>query len=138
MDDYCHDKINLNQLIRKEKSARMRLKLLAVQHFQDGKSRYQIASYLKVSRTSVNRWISNYLSSGLHGLEEKKHTGRPSALTKEHKKQLIDYIDSTNKNTSGDKLKGTEIQRYISSEFGVEYEISNIYKILDRLGYSER
>lgn len=137
MDDSSDDKITLNQLIRKEKNARMRLKLLAVRHFQDGKSRYQIASYLKVSRTSVNRWISNYLSSGLHGLEEKKHTGRPSALTKEHKNKLIEYINSTNKNTSGEKLKGTEIQRYISTEFGVEYEISNIYKILDSLGHQE-
>ncbi|WP_428848465.1 helix-turn-helix domain-containing protein [Shewanella kaireitica] len=114
----------------------MRLKLLAVLHFQDGKSRYQIASYLKVSRTSVNRWISNYLSNGLHGLEEKKHTGRPSALSTAQRSKLTNFIDSSNKNPHSVKLKGPEIQKYISSEFGIEYEISSIYKILERLGYN--
>lgn len=136
MENYCNDNVVLNQLIRKEKNARMRLKLLAVLHFQDGKSRYQIASYLKVSRTSVNRWISNYLSNGLNGLKEKKHTGRPSALTVEQKHELAKFIESTNKNTSGEKLKGPEIQRFIVSRFGIEYEISNIYKILERMGYN--
>ncbi|MFT5709132.1 MAG: transposase [Oceanospirillaceae bacterium] len=136
MDNYCYDNIALNQLIRKEKNARMRLKLLAVQHFQDGKSRYKIASYLKVSRTSVNRWISNYLSHGLHGLEEKKHTGRPSCLSAVQQRQLATYIDNSIKNTKVDKLRGTEIQSYIDREFGVKYEISNIYKIVERLGYN--
>ncbi|PKG73788.1 hypothetical protein CXF86_15890 [Shewanella sp. GutCb] len=135
MDNYCYDNIALNQLIRKEKNARMRLKLLAVQHFQDGKSRYKIASYLKVSRTSVNRWISNYLSHGLHGLEEKKHPGRPSCLSASQKEQLANYINNVNENTKVDKLRGGDIQSYIEREFDIKYEISNIYKILERLGY---
>ncbi|MCL1048195.1 helix-turn-helix domain-containing protein [Shewanella abyssi] len=136
MDNYCYDNLALSQLIRKEKSAKMRLKLLAVLHFQDGKSRYQIASYLKVSRTSVNRWISNYLSHGLHGLEEKKHPGRPSGLSESQQVQLTNYIDNITENSKLDKFKGTDIQNYIDREFGIKYEISNIYKILARLGYN--
>ncbi|PKG59060.1 helix-turn-helix domain-containing protein, partial [Shewanella sp. GutDb-MelDb] len=60
MDSNCHDNEPLSILIRKEKNARMKLKLLAILHFKEGKSRYKIASYLKVSRTSVNRWVSDY------------------------------------------------------------------------------
>ncbi|WP_424141072.1 helix-turn-helix domain-containing protein, partial [Psychromonas aquatilis] len=42
----------------------MKMRLLALAHFQDGHSRTQIAQFLKVSRTSVNKWVSIYLSEG--------------------------------------------------------------------------
>lgn len=124
------------KLIKHEKNARMKLKLLALLHFHEGKSRYQIADYLKVSRTSVNKWISSYLGCGLDGLIDKKHTGRPAALTDKQILQLSRYIKhcATTRNTN--KLQGSDIQAYITENFGVEYEISNIYRILDRLGYS--
>ncbi|WP_424416711.1 helix-turn-helix domain-containing protein [Oceanisphaera sp.] len=38
----------------------MRLRLLAVSHFVDGKNRTQIAAFLKVSRNSVNNWVKSY------------------------------------------------------------------------------
>ncbi len=127
---------DLMQLIRKETNARMRLKLLALLHFQEGKSRYQIAEYLKVSRTSVNKWIANYLSFGLDGLKEKKHTGRPAALSEKQLEQLSIYIKSHTENPTTETLHGCDIQEYISEQFEVNYEISNIYRILDRLGFS--
>ncbi|WP_185817533.1 helix-turn-helix domain-containing protein [Shewanella atlantica] len=120
------------KLIRQEKNARMKLKLLALQHFHEGKSRYQIADYLKVSRTSVNKWVSCYLANGLEGLKEKKHSGRPPTLTKEQLKQLSIYL-KVRQSGSKRKLYGSEIQSYIADNFGVNYEISNIYRILERL-----
>lgn len=42
------------------KSARMRNRYLAVSHFLDGKSRTDIALYLKVARGSVNSWVQKY------------------------------------------------------------------------------
>ncbi|WP_299804691.1 helix-turn-helix domain-containing protein [uncultured Shewanella sp.] len=132
MDSFCHDNIMLAKLIRKEKNARMKLKLLAVLHFQDGKSRYQIADFLKVSRTSVNRWISLYLSSGLEGLKDKPHRGRPSTLNQDQLVQLKNYIK--NKRHHGEKVKltGGDVQLYIEKQFGVKYEISSVYKLIDR------
>lgn len=123
-------------LIRKETNARMRLKLLALLHYQEGKSRYQIAEYLKVSRTSVNKWIANYLSSGLEGLKEKKHTGRPAALNTMQIEQLSNFIEIRTNSLSTNPLHGCDVQHYISDTFGVNYEISNIYRILERLGYA--
>lgn len=127
---------DLMLLIRKETNARMRLKLLALLHFQEGKSRYQIADYLKVSRTSVNKWIANYLSFGLEGLKEKKHTGRPAALNDQQMKKLSNFIKLRIASRSTDPLHGCDVQQYISDSFGVNYEISNIYRILERLGFS--
>jgi transposase len=52
----------------------MCLKLQAVKLFYAGKSRDKIVSYLKVSRTRVDKWISRYLSQGLtEGGREKAH-----------------------------------------------------------------
>ncbi|NRD74128.1 helix-turn-helix domain-containing protein [Shewanella sp. VB17] len=128
----CETK-NLMQLIRKETNARMKLKLLALLHFQEGKSRYQIADYLKVSRTSVNKWITSYLALGLEGLKAKKHTGRPAALNDEQIQQLSRFITSRLAIQSADPLHGCDVQAYIHDNFGVMYEISNIYRILERL-----
>ncbi|MGX9418011.1 helix-turn-helix domain-containing protein [Vibrio sp. WJH972] len=50
----------------------MRLKFLALAHFYEGHSRFEIARFLKVSRTSVNKWITQYHQEGIDGLIDKK------------------------------------------------------------------
>ena len=92
------------KLIQQEKNARMKLKLLALLHFHEGKSRYQISDYLKVSRTSVNKWVSSYLTYGLDGLKDKKHTGRPASLTDKQIQQLSRYIKHRATARNADKL----------------------------------
>ncbi|MCJ8305318.1 helix-turn-helix domain-containing protein, partial [Shewanella sp.] len=105
-------------------------------HFHEGKSRYQIADYLKVSRTSVNKWVTSYLTHGLDGLKEKKHSGRPASLTEIQMQQLSRYIKLKTTSKTNGLLHGSEVQAYITERFGVTYEISNIYRILDKLGYA--
>ncbi|MEL0630765.1 helix-turn-helix domain-containing protein, partial [Psychromonas aquatilis] len=57
-------KTDFKVLARQQTSLQMKMRLLALAHFQDGHSRTQIAQFLKVSRTSVNKWVSIYLSEG--------------------------------------------------------------------------
>jgi len=132
------EKTNLSSLVKKEQNARMKLKLLAVLHFKEGKSRYQIARYLKVSRTSVNGWVSKYLANGLEGLRDKKHPGRPTSLTRQQLKQLVIYLNQLLERRPVESVSGCDIQTYIVESFGVEYEKSAIYRLLNRLGYSLR
>ena len=70
---------DFKKLARQQKTIQM--KLLALEHFKEGKSRTQIAKYLKVSRTSVNKWVSVFLEDGLKGLKKKPCSGRPAFLT---------------------------------------------------------
>uniref|UniRef100_UPI00048E44D1 helix-turn-helix domain-containing protein n=1 Tax=Psychromonas aquimarina TaxID=444919 RepID=UPI00048E44D1 len=79
-------------LIQSTSNARLRMRLLAVSHFVDGKNRTEIARFLKVSRVSVNKWVKAYLDFGVDGLFEKTHTGRPSRLTADQKIQIKQYI----------------------------------------------
>ena len=50
------DNIDFKKLASQQKSIQMKMRLLALAHFKDGQSRTQIAKFLKVSRTSVNKW----------------------------------------------------------------------------------
>jgi len=53
--------IDAKSLASKQTSIQMKMRFWALAHFQDGHSRTQIAKYLKVSRTSVNKWIQVFL-----------------------------------------------------------------------------
>ena len=65
------------------KSSRTRIRYLAACLFVEGKSRADIARYLKVARGSVNKWVKNYLDNGTDGLVEAVHNGRPSQLSED-------------------------------------------------------
>jgi transposase len=129
-------KHNFSELAKTHQSVRLKLRYLALAHFQEGHSRTDIAKFLKVSRTSVNKWISQYHKNGLEGLVDKKTTGRPVRLSEAQCKQLIDYVKNAAKSSAGGRLVGTEIQSYITDSFGVHYHLSSVYKLLHRLGFS--
>ena len=52
------------KLASQQKSIQMKMRLLALAHFKEGHSRTQIAKFLKVSRTSVNKWVHTFLEEG--------------------------------------------------------------------------
>ncbi len=124
---------DFRKLIQATSDARKRIRLLAISHFVEGKSRTEIAMYLKVSRGSVNRWVSAYLENGLDGLLEKQHTGRPSRLSEKQLSQLKKYIASNAIKPDGGRLQGTDIIEYIQIEFALSYSLSGVYKLLRKL-----
>ena len=127
---------SISQLIAATNNGRLRIRLLAISHFLDGKNRTQIATFLKVSRTSVNKWVQAYLDDGLDGLKERKHTGRPKALSDEQLALLKRFILSAAVKDDGGRLQGKDVQSFIAQEFGVIYQKSNIYQIMHELQLS--
>ena len=89
-----------------------------------------------MSRTSVNKWISQYHQNGLVELVDKKTAGRPLRLSEAQSLQLIEYINEHTKNDKGGRLVGTDIQLFIAESFGHQYYLSSVYKLLHRLGFS--
>ncbi len=81
------NKIDFKSLASKQVSIQVKMRLLALAHFQDGHSRTQIAKFLKVSRTSVNKWVQTFLDDGLDGLKEKPRSGRPAFLSNLERQQ---------------------------------------------------
>ena len=128
--------IDFIALARKETNARKKMRYLALAHFKEGQSRTAIADALKISRTSINKWVSLFLNHGLEGLNDARRTGRPSGLTLQQKKALSDYIEAYSELNKGGRLQGVDIQNYIAEHFSIEYEISNIYRLLRELNFS--
>lgn len=140
LNDFCHLKLDTSQhlltLSRAEANAPKRLRLLALSHFLGGKNRTQIALSLKVSRRSVNKWVADYLSDGLAGLEAKKAPGRACPLSIKQREQLFDYIDKQSRSTKGGRLTGEAIRLYVAEQFQIHYHPTAIYKLLHLLGFS--
>lgn len=128
--------INFVQLAQSQSNSRKRMRYLALAHFQDGMNRAAIAKSLKVSRTSVNKWVSNFLQYGLKGLDDTPSPGRPPGLTLAQRERLSKFIEQQSHSEVGGRLQGTDIQRYIEDTFKISYEISNIYRLLRELGFS--
>jgi transposase len=124
------------KLIQSTSNARLRMRLLAISHFVDGKNRTEIAKFLKVSRVSVNKWVKAYLDFGIEGLFEKPHTGRPSRLTTKQKIKLKKYITENAIKPTGGRLQGVDIMDYIFKEFNITYGLSGVYRLLNELNLS--
>ncbi|HBB9961651.1 TPA: transposase [Vibrio parahaemolyticus] len=128
--------IDFKVLVVQEKSTRMKMRLLALALFQKGYSRSQISKLLKVSRTSVNSWVKAYLSEGLEGLQEKPRSGRPALLTPSQQKSLAKYIEQHTSLSTNKRLTGSDIHRYIKTEFGKDCHPDHVYTLLKKLGFS--
>ncbi|HIF9079108.1 TPA: IS630 family transposase, partial [Photobacterium damselae] len=128
--------IDFKKLASQQKSIQMKMRLLALAHFKDGHSRTQIAKFLKVSRTSVNKWVQTFLEEGLDGLKEKPRTGRPPLLTPKQREQLSQYIKDKAHDTQGGRLTGADIHAYIVKEFGKYYHPDSIYYLLNHMGFA--
>jgi hypothetical protein len=52
----------------------------------------------------VNKWVADYLSDGLAGLEVKKAPSRACPLSIRQPEQLFDYIDKQSRSTKGGRV----------------------------------
>ena len=103
----------LVSLARQEPNARKRQRLLAIAHFKDGANRTEIARMLKVSRTSVNKWVADFLSNGVEGLNYAVSPGRPPSLSLKQLAELKEFVVLSSQSEEGGRLTGTDINLYI-------------------------
>lgn len=114
-------------------NASLKLRYLAVQKFHEGHSRASIAKMLNVSRRLVNEWVTKYLSGGFDALALKLATGQPSRLSNDQKTQLKEHVVDHAVKAQGGRLTGKNIQKYVQETFGVNYCVSNIYRLMKEL-----
>ena len=49
---------------------------------------------------------------------------------------VADLVRERSTSTDGGRLQAKDVEQFIRTEFGVEYESRNIYKLLHQLGFS--
>lgn len=112
------------------------MRYLALLHFSEGHSRNAIASMLKVSGNSVNRWISPYFAQGLSGLDDTANPGRPATLSTAQQAKLKVFVQHQSLSEQGDRLVAKDVGHFIQNEFGMTFKQANIYRLLHQLGFS--
>jgi transposase len=128
--------LDLKRLAKTAKNSRTRIRYIAVTHFVEGKSRADIARYLKVARGSVNTWVMNYLNHGMEGLQDATHYGRPPRISLQQQTLLIKFVEEASRSDSGGRLQAKDVQLFIIEKFNINYKLRNIYRLLHHLGFS--
>jgi transposase len=132
-----HTVPELEQLCKKEKTARVAQRLRAVILAQRGRDAPTIAQDLGRSRRAVQDWIACYNRQGVEGLRDAPRPGKPPKLSARQEQQLCAWLDA---GPSPDgptcTIRGPEVRAHIQAAFGVSFSVSGAYDLLHRLGYS--
>ena len=124
------------QLAKREKAARVRVRLLGMSLLQENKSLTEVGKLLKVRRMTVGEWLGRFLSEGFAGLHDIPRSGRHHFLSASQRQALIELISAEQGSRPGGRLRGSDITALIEREFGVSYANGSIYRVLKHLGMS--
>lgn len=106
--------------------------------FQKGMKQCDIAEILGVTEGAVSQWIKQAKEEGPESLQTQPRAGADSKLSKDEQKQLVELLKQGAESFGfeGELWTTPRVAVLIQKEFGVTYENSSVYKLLDRLGFS--
>jgi len=130
--------LGLRRQAQKDKEPRLVLRIQGILMSLEEHTTGEIASHLKVHRSTVPLWIDHWNRHGQKGLWEGHRSGRPSGLGPVEREKLCDILDS------GPVAYGLEtgiwtsplVGQVIQEEFGQRYHPGHVRKLLRHLGYS--
>ncbi len=104
----------LTSLYKKEKSARMQKRLLAIKMMleEEKLSSYDVARRLSVSPTSIRDWVSRYNEGGYETLKESGPRGGKPNISDEELLKVIEEIELENKKWTLESVALLTQQRY--------------------------
>lgn len=127
-----------NQHQQTYKRNKLQAVALAVAHTGSFRS---LARTLGCSNTSLASWLDCYLAKGLAGLVADIRHQKPERLNQEQQQQLQAWLlnkQPVDFGLDGYIWTGKLIALLVKQEFGVSYQPSGIYKLLDRMGFSHQ
>lgn len=110
----------------------------AVSLLEKGFQPVDIARKLKVDRRSVRRWKASFLKSGHEAVKAKPASGRPPKMNLWQRRRLESRLlkGARGSGFPTDLWTCPRIGEVIRREFGVEYHIGHIGKLLRSMGWS--
>lgn len=113
-------------------------RLHAVSLLEKGLQPFEIARKLKVDRRSVRRWKASYLKKGRDAVKAKPAPGRPPKIRAQQRRKLERQLlkGARSSGYPTDLWTCPRIAVLIEREFGVEYHVGHIGKLLRSMGWS--
>lgn len=132
-----HTVVELERLERKEKVARVAVRLRAVILAKQGHDAPTIAKLLGRARRAVQEWVRWYNQEGVGALPDAPRPGQRKKLSPQQEASLAAWLDAgPPQDGPVCAYRGPEIRAHIRSAFGVPFSVSGAYSLLHRLGYS--
>jgi len=133
-DAVINSDVDFLALSKKEKSSRVRIRLLVLAHIKDGTSYRKTAKMLKITVPSVQTYANNFRDFGIEGLKDKEGKGRKPNFPKEKEEELKNTILERQMQKGGGRLTGADIQKIVSKEFKVKSALRTTYDLIHRIG----
>src|ERR1700758_1400735 len=124
--------------VRRDFAALERRRMEAARLLSKGLSQSEVARAVGVHRQSVSRWTRELEQSGVRGLRQAKHTGRPPKLSSA---QLRDLESALKRGpeafgfTTG-LWTARRVRDLIEYRTGVRYHEDHVWRLLHQLGWS--
>lgn len=128
--------VNFFKLAKRESNPRMRIRLLALGHLQEGKTKQQTAEMFQISRMTLRRWILRFAAHSLRGLEEKPGKGRKKKLATEREEDFRKQVEELQAKRKGGRVRGQDIQILLKEKLSVDHALPSVYHVLERCGLS--
>lgn len=125
-------------MARKGRRSTNEERIEAIRLLREGYTRAEVANIMRVTESSVYEWQSKFRKGGPDALSTKIASGRKSLLTGEQLLQLSRWLRGNPRQVQFDSGLWTRkiIRDLILREFGVDYSLQNVGKILKMLGFS--
>ena len=118
----------LNRRLKKEKNPETRDRIRGIILLKKGHRLQEIANIMGVNRRTVYNWRKRYEEEGIEGLKTREKPGRKRKLSDEDMDKLKDLLKQKEYWTT------REVRDLIKIEFGIEYTLRHITRILRKLG----
>ena len=108
---------------------------------QDGWKQTDIAEALGVSEGAVSQWIKKAREEDKEALKTEPRPGRPPKLSDEERtERLPELLEKGPEHFGfrGEVWTRKRVRNVIKEEFGVEYDVSQVGRILDQIGWSRQ
>ena len=125
-------------MARKGRRSSNEERIEAIRLLQQGYTREEVANILNVAASSVYDWQSKFRKGGLAALSTKIASGRKRLLTDEQLLKLYRWLRGNPRQVQFDFGLWTRkiVRDLIRREFGIDYSLQNVGKILKMLGFS--
>jgi transposase len=127
---------DFDELYRREKHPRVKMRYLAMSLLKKGKSHREVGEILQVHEKTVLKWVRILKAKGTEGLKEQGGRGRKPRLDPEKYEEVKQAILECQRNLKGGRICGKDVRKLLQEQFGVELSVNRIYELLHIMGLS--
>lgn len=116
-----------------ERDPRIKIKLLALCHLQNGKTIQEVSEITLYNTKSVKSWLDDFIEFDYESLIEREGRGRKPRLAPEDEEKFKDALCTIQDNKKSGSVGATEVRTLLADQFDCCYSQSGTYALLDRL-----